>query len=162
MSVHVRPCGECEACCIILGVKEIGKYAGQECPHQLKGKGCAIHETKPEECRKFSCVWPMAKRVLTEKDRPDKCGVMLLDPGPDSAFTAGTGIHPMVVHEVFPGAFETYHGQRVVKKLSSKLVLILVQYGGLNNEANRRVIGPPVLMRRAGAWFSAQDKGRVS
>lgn len=157
-----RSCGECEACCVLMGVKEIGKYPGQECLHQLGGKGCSIYSTRPESCQKFMCLWLQAdpKGILQDKDRPEKCGVMLLVSGDHSAFTKGTGIQVTIAHEVAPGAFGRYHGERLINKLRSKLVMVLVPYGGMGKGEDRKLIGPPLLVRKAYEWLTAQGWGK--
>ncbi len=161
MPETARSCGECEACCVVMGVKEIGKYPGQPCLHQVAGGGgCSIYTTRPESCQKFLCLWIQAdpKGILQDKDRPDKCGVMLLDAGDHSAFTKGTGMPVVIAHEVAPGAFGRYHGTRLIAKLKRKIVMVLVPYGGLAEGAQRKLIGPPALVRRAHEWLTSQGK----
>lgn len=156
-----RSCGECEACCVVMGVKEIGKYPGQECMNQTKGKGCAIYAERPESCARFLCVWIQTAAkggILDDRDRPDRCGVMLLASGDHSAFSRGTGIPVTICHEVFPGAFRMYHGTRLINKLKKKLVLVLVPYGGLGSGEHRTLVGPPLLVRRAHEWLTKQSK----
>ena len=155
-----RSCGECEVCCVVMGVKEIGKYPAQECMHQMGGKGCSIYTTRPESCQRFMCLWLQAPRegILQDKDRPDKSGVMLLASGDHSAFSRGTGIPVTIAHEASPGAFNRYHGMRLINKLRNKLVLVLIPYGGLKDPAERKLIGPPLLVRKAYEWLTKQAK----
>lgn len=153
----MKTCGECEVCCTLMGVKEIGKLAGQECLHVTSGKGCAIYSERPESCRTFECLWKLSTSgILTEKDRPDKCGVMLAPAGDHSAFSKGTGISPIIMFEAAPGAFKRYHGDRLVNRLKKKVVLILVPYG--SKEQDRKLVGPPLAMRKAKEWLTKQFK----
>lgn len=70
-----RDCGECNACCIDLNIREpeLKKPAGTPCPH-LNGKGCGIYDGRPSVCRNWHCLW---RRIAAMPDglRPDRCGV---------------------------------------------------------------------------------------
>ena len=52
-----RSCGTCTLCCKVFPVPDLAKPAGKWCQHCQPGKGCRIHETRPEVCRKFFCGW---------------------------------------------------------------------------------------------------------
>jgi len=52
-----RVCGSCSLCCKLIGFAEFNKPMGQWCPHCLKGKGCNIYESRPNQCRSFNCEW---------------------------------------------------------------------------------------------------------
>lgn len=52
-----RSCGECTLCCKLIAIAELGKTRGQWCQHCVKGKGCGIYESRPDECRAFNCGW---------------------------------------------------------------------------------------------------------
>jgi len=67
----VRKCGDCQLCCKLLPVGEIGKPANTRCEHQAHGKGCRVYgtDTMPMSCKLWSCAW------LTGHDtgaRPDR------------------------------------------------------------------------------------------
>lgn len=57
MNEGTRTCGTCSLCCKVLPVPELAKKAGQWCSHVVQGRGCAIHPTRPGQCRTFSCRW---------------------------------------------------------------------------------------------------------
>jgi hypothetical protein len=94
----LRPCGSCSMCCKVFRVPEFEKPAGQWCRHTVHGKGCAIHETRPEVCRAFFCHWTR-NPALDENWRPDRSKVVLyteaggrrlvaiVDPGAPRAWT---------------------------------------------------------------------------
>ena len=71
-----RGCGSCVACCVILRVDApaLVKDAGVMCRH-CSGSDCSIHETRPDPCRTFFCLW---RKVGSMPDalRPDRIGVM--------------------------------------------------------------------------------------
>ena len=70
-----RGCGECTMCCELFGVPEYKRASGG-CRHVLEGKGCAIHETRPQACRSFQCVWTVAA-AFDDTWRPDKAGFII-------------------------------------------------------------------------------------
>lgn len=70
----LRKCGRCTGCCTALGVTEIGKKDGETCKHEVKHRGCAIYDTRPDQCRNFLCLWKLG--LGRSKDAPDKIGVV--------------------------------------------------------------------------------------
>ncbi len=72
-----RACGACALCCKVMKIAEIDKPWGRWCDHCQPGKGCAIYQERPGECRSFMCGWltnpdfdeawfpPRAKMVVT-------------------------------------------------------------------------------------------------
>ncbi len=70
-----RVCGGCTACCRTHAILEIGKPAGEWCPHCEIGRSCKIYSKKPPTCTEFKCAW-LAGLGRTE-DRPDKVHVVI-------------------------------------------------------------------------------------
>lgn len=71
-----KPCGECYACCIHLGVVELHKHGGQTCKH-LTGAGaadkrCGIYAQRPNACAKYVCLYAAGLMPY----RPDVCGIL--------------------------------------------------------------------------------------
>ncbi|MCA3703429.1 MAG: hypothetical protein INF12_10405 [Methylobacterium sp.] len=52
-----KTCGTCTLCCKLFPVPPLEKPAGKWCPHVVQGRGCGIHETRPQLCRAFYCQW---------------------------------------------------------------------------------------------------------
>jgi hypothetical protein len=75
-----RECGTCTLCCKVLGIGALGKPAGQWCPHCQPGKGCAVYETRPEECRTFLCDW-LRNEALGPEWKPEKSKIVLASSG---------------------------------------------------------------------------------
>lgn len=67
-----RSCGSCSLCCSVLRVDELKKPAGFDCPQQQGEAGCAIHETRPNVCRSYHCLW--LQGGLEDDERPDQTG----------------------------------------------------------------------------------------
>ncbi len=47
----MKNCGECGLCCKLMGVSGLDKPAGKWCRQFSKTSGCAIYETRPDDCR---------------------------------------------------------------------------------------------------------------
>lgn len=67
-----RSCGGCSLCCKLIGVASLGKPPGQKCRHSKVGKGCAIYDMRPKDCRTWSCRW-LADFDTAGMPRPDRC-----------------------------------------------------------------------------------------
>jgi hypothetical protein len=63
-------------CCKVLDVAELRKPANLWCEHVVKGRGCAIHETRPPICRGFQCRWTY-DQTLGDAWKPDRCKFIL-------------------------------------------------------------------------------------
>lgn len=70
-----RACGDCQACCDLVGVEEIGKPYATKCQHQCPG-GCAIYATRPQGCKVYECLWRINKSLLLDW-QPSKSGILL-------------------------------------------------------------------------------------
>lgn len=92
-----RDCGTCQACCELMGVRELGKPYATRCQHQCSS-GCAIYEARPYGCRVFECLWRMMPDMPLDM-RPDKSGIMLY------ADRASAGGKALYLCEVWPDAF---------------------------------------------------------
>lgn len=168
-----RACGECRACCYVLGIKELvpEKPAYQHCTHECD-KGCAIYEKRPEPCAGYYCLWLMegkedlvaevtghlklpakgVPQLLREEERPDKIGIIFEASAinsDESAFEKESGIPFLTAREGTPGAFEGYWGQKVLKRLTKKILVIL-----LFGDGRRRAIGPPEKVRLVGQFLN--------
>ncbi|HVL73869.1 MAG TPA: hypothetical protein VM434_18510 [Beijerinckiaceae bacterium] len=75
-----RACGTCTLCCKVYDVPSLDKKMGVWCRHCLPGRGCGIHETRPDHCRAFHCLW-MTETWLGPEWKPEKSKMVLtLDP----------------------------------------------------------------------------------
>ena len=66
-----RRCGDCQLCCKLLPVVELGKPASCRCEHQRAGKGCAIYADKPMSCALWNCRW-LVDDECASLPRPDR------------------------------------------------------------------------------------------
>ena len=74
--VQLRACGSCSLCCKVMAVATFDKPKGRWCTHFAQGKGCTIHDRRPNECRIFQCGWT-SNHALGEEWRPDRCKFIL-------------------------------------------------------------------------------------
>ena len=68
-----RKCGDCNRCCDLIGVDELGKPPDTPC-NKLCGTGCSIYGQHPRSCRDYACAWLMG--FLREHNRPDELGAV--------------------------------------------------------------------------------------
>jgi hypothetical protein len=71
-----RQCGACTLCCKVYALPELEKPPGVWCRHCAPGKGCAIHDALPEQCRRFFCLW-MTDGKMPPEWRPDRAKFVL-------------------------------------------------------------------------------------
>lgn len=75
-----RACGTCTLCCKVYDVPSVPKSMGKWCQHCVPGRGCGIHETRPDHCRAFHCLW-MTENWLGPEWKPEQAKfVMTIDP----------------------------------------------------------------------------------
>jgi hypothetical protein len=68
-----RQCGDCQLCCKLLPVRELGKGSNEKCVHQRFKKGCAIYGAPemPLSCRAWNCRW-LLEDDTADLSRPDR------------------------------------------------------------------------------------------
>jgi len=71
-----RSCGTCTLCCKVFDVPSLDKPMGQWCRHCVQGRGCGIHETRPDHCRAFFCMW-MTEGWIGPEWKPDRSKLVL-------------------------------------------------------------------------------------
>ncbi len=124
-----RECGECRACCVVLGFEAhpdeapFRKPHGTPCPHLIQ-IGCGIYSERPPVCRRFQCGWIQATN-LPEALRPDRCGVLFCTN--DNAYGDGYAVY---AYELRPGAAEGELPQWLIGELVRELPVIIVREGG--------------------------------
>lgn len=136
-----RACGDCQACCVVLGVRgelrseEFVKQPHHTCPHQARsrGGGCAVYDERPGTCRSYRCSW--LGGLGKARHRPDRLGVVLDQPAPPREVLAAAGgatstpereaaraalqaaAGRIVAREVRPGAFHAPRAKALLESL---------------------------------------------
>lgn len=113
-----RSCGECTACCTILGVEEISKRPGHSCLYQHGG--CLIYDRRPSKCKSYECAW-LAGGIPGDENRPDKLGVMFSRVGGSTAYSILSGT--LCVQETRPGALDEPPVLKLLAELSDEVLL---------------------------------------
>ena len=124
-----RTCGDCRACCVVLGFEArpgeapFRKPHGEPCPHLVQ-IGCGIYPDRPPVCRRFRCGWLEAPN-LPDALRPDRCGVLFSTN--DSVLGPG---HAVYAYEMRPGAADAPLPGWLLAELSATETVILVRADG--------------------------------
>lgn len=106
-----RSCGTCTLCCKLIAVIEFDKPPGVWCPHVVKKGGCAIHPTRPNDCRTFFCHW-MTERSMGPEWKPEKSKLVAVP---------GEGGHMTVfVDPGVPGAWRQAPYYEIIKRWSAE------------------------------------------
>jgi hypothetical protein len=94
MPASGRSCGTCALCCKVYDVPSVPKLMGKWCQHCTPGRGCGIHETRPDHCRAFHCLW-MTENWLGDEWKPEKSKMVLtFDPQTHFLFVQLDPGHP--------------------------------------------------------------------
>ena len=111
-NADIKPCGDCRACCTVLGVREFDKPNYQPCQHEC-GTGCSIYPDRPASCREYFCGWKWGLIEGDERRRPDKLGVIF-------DFQAFPAPGVLRAWEVRPGAASEPAARYLILKLERK------------------------------------------
>jgi hypothetical protein len=71
-----KACGDCTLCCKVMAIEELTKPVSTWCRHCKPGRGCLIYDSRPAECRSFSCLW-LINDHLDEQWKPNKSKLVL-------------------------------------------------------------------------------------
>jgi hypothetical protein len=124
-----RTCGECRACCIVLGFEArpgespFTKPAGEPCRH-LCATGCEIYAQRPPVCVRFQCAW-LQTPSLSAALRPDRCGVLFAMN--DNLLGEGFAVY---AYELLPGASDRPPAARLLHQVAEQATVILVRADG--------------------------------
>lgn len=87
-----RSCGECHACCEVLGVQDLAKPFWARCRHLDPDggcKSCTIYGNHPGNCKTYQCAWRQG--MLADTERPDLVSC-LFDPTPFALYACFTAV----------------------------------------------------------------------
>lgn len=111
-----RQCGECTLCCFTHGIPTLDKERLHYCQHCMPGVGCHIYETRPDECRDFTCLW--LEDYGTVNERPDKVQIVI-----NLSLTV-IG-HMIIMVGTTPEAFDSAYAQRASAYFAKRHMPIL-------------------------------------
>lgn len=121
-----QECGDCQACCEVIAIEAFGgKENYQKCQHQCE-TGCGVYAERPDECKRYYCMWQQGYISGGPDMRPDKLGV-LVDFRPANGNRTGNVVEAMVFWETRPGALK----EPKVKELMQRCRAELYPKGGV-------------------------------
>lgn len=140
-----RACGECTACCTSLAVHELRKRAFKKCEH-VCATGCGIYAERPGGCRTFRCLWlgtegEDTSALVRDEERPDKSGLVITFVGDQMDFDSFFRRYkypPLQVFEAWPGALDSYRGQKLLNRLRRRAIIVAAPFDSLD----RRMYAP--------------------
>jgi hypothetical protein len=179
----MRQCGDCQLCCKLLPlssgenaqatrtaaelikhrllslkeaadmVKIFDKPAGQRCPHQRHGKGCAIYAKRPLGCRVWNCRW-LVNDDADDLRRPDRSHYVI-DVMPDFVTLVDneTGVRTNIevvqiwVDPDFPDAHREPELRDYIERRGENGIAAIIRY----SEIRAITIFPPS-MSKDGEW----------
>lgn len=155
-------CGDCTACCTVMGVVPLGKPPDLDCEFLIPQNrtslsilvperrcGCSVYETRPEPCRTFQCLWLMGCFGDARDFRPDGLGLMF-DLQPDSFVIPKT----VTAREVWDGAADAVPGKSFLESLARKCLVLIMHLDG-----RRRLVGPPRQVQNAAGKMAGRQGG---
>jgi hypothetical protein len=162
-----RHCGDCQLCCKLLPMQagnerkwlqhpemialfgspgmlpEFDKPAGERCPLQKHGKGCACYPRRPMGCRVWNCRW-LVNNDTADLRRPDRSHYVI-DLNPDFVrVEAGSESTPVEVIQIwvdpdYPNAHRDPALRRYLERQAEHGRLALIRF----NERDGFVLIPP-------------------
>lgn len=124
-----RHCGDCQACCTILKVDEIGKPAYTTCEAQCEG-GCGLYGRRPPACATFECLW--FQGLWGDTVRPDRFGLMfsMVPASKLLAHLTGWADDAPIAWEVEPGASDEPGPRAMLAALSDHSPVFVAKADG--------------------------------
>lgn len=151
-----RSCGECDLCCTVLRVDELGKLGGRCCEHQRGGgKGCGIYENRPNICRSYRCLW--LKGGLEASDRPDQIGAVI-------DLCVGEGPAYLGIRQLHEGRFEASSRLQEIAELFRETIPVRITRSddATNDSRPYRVLHAGGVERRIeGEWVEEVRAGKT-
>lgn len=129
-----RQCGDCQACCRILPLRELDKPANTKCEYQRFGKGCVRYARRPVPCVLWSCAW-LTGEDTADLRRPDRSHYVI-DIVPDFATVANEGVEPARIEVVqiwidpaYPDAHRDPALRDYLERRAAERKIGLIRYG---------------------------------
>ena len=105
-----------------MAVSQLSKAAGEPCEH-CTGAGCGQYDSRPSQCRAFSCMW--LNGTGKERDRPDRSGMIFAKP--QSATVFGSNEPTAMAYEASDGAAKGAAGADAIARLAESGRVILLK-----------------------------------
>lgn len=125
-----RECGDCTLCCKIMGIRELDKPPGVWCGHCRPARGCAIYDSRPQECRKFVCGY-LHSPDLDERWKPSLCKFVLADDDGDTRIVVDPARPDAWKKEPYYTSFKGWaqaalkEGTKVLVAIANRVIVVL-------------------------------------
>ncbi len=127
--VNFRACGDCQACCTVVGVEELHKPNWTRCAQQCE-TGCAIYPDRPRTCRGYSCLWAAGLLEGEDERRPDRLGILLDLRSESNSDSVRPGDRVLIqAWEVWPGAMDQPEGAALLNQIAERCLVLVRRYG---------------------------------
>lgn len=154
----MRQCGDCQLCCKLLPVRELGKGANTRCRHQKHGKGCGVYgkPAMPPSCTLWSCRWLVEDRS-EDLRRPDRAGYVI-DIMPDFVTVrdeeTGESQHlPVLQVWVDPTRPDAWRKDKAFLDYVARLGVEEAMCALIRNGADDAIFLAPPAVNKDGTWF---------
>lgn len=105
-----------------MGIHYLSKPATTPCKYEC-AEGCAVYETRPEECMGFRCSW-LAGYTSTDEQRPDKIGLVATAA---EKYARPLGYKLLLIYEVSAGAYKEAPAQEWMTDMLNAGWLLLLR-----------------------------------
>jgi len=125
-----RECGDCTLCCKVMGIIALDKPPGLWCSHCKPARGCAIYDTRPQECRTFVCGY-LHSPGLDERWKPSVCKFVLMDENGDTQIAVDPARPDAWKKEPYYSCFKAWaqasldEGTKVFVAIGNRAIVIL-------------------------------------
>lgn len=156
----MRQCGDCQLCCKLLPVPEIGKLANTKCKHQRHHVGCTVYHNLPISCATWNCRW-LVNDDTGDLSRPDRSHYVI-DIMPDHVTAEMGGVSGNIqvvqiwVDPKHPNAHRDPALRRYLERRASENTIGIVRY----NASEAIVLLPPAMTGEPG-WTEVTPKPRA-
>lgn len=103
---------------ILNSIPDFDKPAGERCPHQRHGKGCAVYERRPFGCKMWVCRW-LAGDDTADMSRPDRVHYVI-DVAPDFVRSDTDAVFPVIQIWVDPKHRDAYKDPALLEFLKRR------------------------------------------
>lgn len=155
----MRQCGDCQLCCKLLPVRELGKGANERCRHQKFKTGCAVYRRPgmPTACQLWNCRWLVED--AGDVGRPDRAHYVI-DLMPDYVTAQEPGREATRIQAVqvwvdpaYPNAHRDLALRSWLEKQGENGIVAIIRY----NSKDGFTLVPPALTG-TGEWMEIESQ----
>jgi hypothetical protein len=131
-------------------VPSLGKGEYELCRHST-ASGCGVYESRPRECREYSCLW-LSSDLGELTDRPDRVGLVFDKPSLLEDHADYAGVPFVCAREIHAGARDGARAAELLRLFARSWVVRLT-----NPEGRTQLTGPAPLIELLRERARARD-----